>query len=481
MHTSAIASPTSDARVDAAPRPERAPVADRLPRFPLFALAFATFTSVTVEMMPTGLMPLMAPDLGVSDAQIGLLMTIFAFTVVVTSAPLTALTRRIPRHVLLVSVLGLFSLSVLGTALAPSYELVVATRVVTGLGHGLFWAVVASYTALITPKALLTKAISITLGGGGAAFVLGVPIGTALGQLLGWRLAFATLAVIAFVVAVVLWRILPRVNHLDPALYTRPVAIAPGRDAAADGGPGAGGGRGAGALRRPRAVNPRSRTAVLLVTAFTAFTMVGQYAFFSYVSSYALDVSGFPVASLSLVLFAYGVASALGTALTGALWTKRPRTGLYTAFALMLGGVLGLVLFAGNPLASIVPVLMWGLGMGFLPPLMQVRILLASPSSFRDLASAIYSSGFNVGIGGGAFVGGLVLQSAGIREVALFFLAVVSAGIVFAVVLDLLFSRGRRSHDAYERSLAGGAEDARDALEAQPVPVMTQPIRLPLD
>ena len=131
----------------------------RLPLGPLITLAAATFMSITIEMLPTGLMHLMAPDLGVGDAQIGLLMSVFAFAVVLTSTPLTMLLRRVPKRILLVAVLTFFSLSTIMTAVSETYALVLVSRIINGIAHRVFWASVTSYTGSLVRPSQHTKAI----------------------------------------------------------------------------------------------------------------------------------------------------------------------------------------------------------------------------------------------------------------------------------------------------------------------------------
>src|SRR6476660_4927067 len=122
------------------------PGADRaFPWIGLLTLATAIFVLVTSEFLPTGLLPDMARDLDVSQSQVGLLVTIFAATVVIFTAPLAALTHRYSRKWLLIAVLGVFALANVLAAIAPSYELLVGARVLGGLAHGLFWAIAGAY------------------------------------------------------------------------------------------------------------------------------------------------------------------------------------------------------------------------------------------------------------------------------------------------------------------------------------------------
>lgn len=431
----------------------------RLPVVPLIAIAFATFISVTIEMLPTGLMHLMGPDLGVSDAMVGLLMSVFAFTVALTSTPLTHVTRNLPRHTMLIVVLGLFALGAIGTAIAPTYPLVLATRIFTGLAHGLFWAVVASYTALIVPKAILTKGVSITLGGGSAAFVLGVPIGTLLGQFFGWRLTFGVLAALTLLVVIVLWFILPRVDQHDTRFQTTAIKLpeadldadldaVPDAAVRTDTGSIAVQATLTGPINVADVVDPapghqrRSWGAVLLVCALAWVTMTAQYAAYSYISPYALEVIRIPEQYLSLVLFGYGAASAIGTLTTGILWGRRPRIGIAITFVLLLLGV-GIIALVPGIWLSIVAIAIWGVAMGFMPTLLQTRLLLAAPRRIRDVSAALYTSSFNLGIGGGALIGGVLLDSFGLTWLMPFFLVVVGIAFIGALVMDAVAARGR--------------------------------------
>ncbi|TFD83492.1 MFS transporter, partial [Cryobacterium fucosi] len=208
--TAPITLPSSDPS-DGRGRPGQTP--GPFPWVGLIALAAAVFLSVTSEMLPTGLLPDMSRALGVSEAQVGLLVSWFAFTVVLTSTSLAHLTRRLPRHGLIVLVLVVLAVSNVLTAIAPNYAFMVGGRILGGMAHGLFWAVVGAYAAHLVPREQIGRAVAITVAGGTLAFVFGVPLATAAGHLLGWRLSFVALAGLMLVGAVVVWRFLPRVSH----------------------------------------------------------------------------------------------------------------------------------------------------------------------------------------------------------------------------------------------------------------------------
>jgi predicted MFS family arabinose efflux permease len=378
----------------------------------LIALSATVFLSISSEMIPTGLLPEMSESLGVSPSQVGLLVTVFAFTVVLSSAPLTALTRKIPRHTLMVAILAVLGLSNLLTALAPTYELVVATRVLGGLAHGLFWAMVPAYAAHLVDREHLARAVSITLAGGTIALVLGVPLGTVLGQALGWRWAFAAIAFALFlgVLAVIRW--LPPVERDEAA--------------SAD----------AGAKRDP------SILPVGLLCATVAIVMIGNYALYTYIAPYLIDRLGVAPEFLSAVLFAYGAAGALGLLLAGTVFGRHTSTGLVIGLAATAVGV-GVAAVATPVLwVSLGGIVLWGLAFGLVPPLLQTRLLHTASTRIRDTASAFYTTAFNIGIGGGALIGALLLDWRGLAALPLATIALVLVGLL-VVLLTLRISARR--------------------------------------
>ncbi len=387
----------------------------RAPRLPwpgLLMLAAGVFLSITIEMLPTGLLPEMSEGLGVAEPFIGLLMSVFAFTVVITSTPLTALTSRMPRHGLLVIVLVVLGITTLVSAFVPEYWMLVAVRIVGGVAHGLFWAIVAAYASRLVPEGQIGRAVSVTLGGGTLALVAGVPATTVLGQALGWRPVFAIVAGLTLVGALAVWRFLPN------------VAAEPGATAARF-------------RRGDVALGP-----VLLVCGVTAATMLGQYAVFTYVAPLVTDVVGLQAGAVGPLLLVYGVTGALGLVLAGSPLARRADRAMLVA---MGTAVVALVVLGIAPgvVPSIIAFAVWGLAFGAIPPLLQTRLLQATPARQRDAASALYTTAFNVGIGGGALVGAVLFERIGVQS-----LPFVYAAVLVVVALVLVADAVRRARQS---------------------------------
>lgn len=386
-------------------------VARPFPWLGLLVLAAAVFLSVTIEMIPTGLLPDMSSELQVGEPLIGLLVTVFAATVVVLTVPLASLTKRVPRRTLIVISLAALAISCVLTALAPNYGTVLATRILGGAAHGLFWSVVGAYAGHLVPKEQVARAVSLSVAGGSLAFVLGVPLGTALGQAFGWRVAFAGIGMLTLVGALLVWRLLPPVRH-----HAGEADAAPLR------------------LRSDPTFVP-----VIVVCIITAVTMVGAYTFYTYVAPFITVVMGLPSSAISPMLLAYGIAGAAGLVLAGTVLGRRPTVGLTIALAATGIGVAGLAVFAQVPGLGIACFLLWGTAFGALPPLLNTRLLHSASARIRDAAASFYTTAFNTGIGGGALVGAVlynVLGPAGLPWVFVALLVCSTAALVVTALVN---------------------------------------------
>jgi DHA1 family inner membrane transport protein len=383
---------------------------ERFPLFRLLVISGAIFVAVSSEFLPTGLLPDMASDLGVSVSQVGLLVTIFAATVVVSAAPLTALTHRFPRKWLMVAMLGVFAVANLLAALSPNYAALVGTRILGGLAQGLFWAVTGPYASRIVPPRQLSRAMAVTQSGGAAAFVLGVPVGTALGHALGWRLAFAVTGgvIVLFLVLVVV--ALPPVSH-RVELATGEISLPARRDP--------------------------TLPAIVIIGATILLIVGGQNSFYTYIVPWATQFGGIPNGGVGALLFVYGAAGAIGLLIAGLTGDRFPRG----ALLMLTGGVVlsGIVLGtfgADAPLVVVLGVIGWSIAFGGAPVLIQTRMLHSTSLRLRDAASAWTTISFNIAIGGGALIGGLELDRWGLAALPWGEVVLVSLGVVWILATD---------------------------------------------
>jgi MFS transporter, DHA1 family, inner membrane transport protein len=390
----------------------------------LIALSVSTFIYVTTETLPIGLLPLIADDLGTSRSAIGLLVTGYGLVVVLTSIPLTRLTRRLHRRRLLTALLAVFVVATALSALAPGYWLLMGARMVTALSQALFWAVITPAAAGMFRPEVRGRAISLLYAGSSLAALAGVPAGTWLGQQAGWRVAFLALSGVGLLVLVTVATTLPDT---------------PRGESDADRG------------SAPDAARYFS------VVAATALAAAGAFTAFTYISPFLTDVSGFAEASVGGLLLVRGLAGLAGVFLVGFLVTRHAWSTMATVIGVQAVALAGQYALGESQAATVVSLAASGLTLAGLAATLGARVLQVAPGA-SDMAAAGTSTAFNVGITAGALIGGLLLPGAGVRSTALAG-AVLSAA-AFAVVLAepaLSALAGRRRAGASSSS----AESAR--------------------
>jgi len=355
------------------------------PLLVVLALSVGTFSVVTTEMLPIGLLPLIAADLQRSLPGTGLLITVYAVVVLVMSLPLTLLTRRIPRRLLLGGALAVFAISTLASALAPSFGFLLVTRVVTAVSQALFWSIVVSTAVGRFPPDQRSRVVGALFTGSSLAPVVGLPLGTWIGQQAGWRAAFLVMSAIGIATCATVVTALPTIRPEDePA-------------------------------RAGQFPNVR-RYVVLLVV--TALAVTGTLSTYTYIAAHLVQVAGLPAGGLSAVLLLCGGLGILGAVASGTVLQRRPRLTLIVPLAIMTSA-LWLVQLAGTKLAiAVLAFSLLSFASSSFAADLAGRTLLVAPGS-TDLANSGSSSAYNAGIAGGAWIGGLIVAGAGVHATAL--------------------------------------------------------------
>lgn len=364
------------------PADTTAALAHRPPAMPLgglLALATAAFTDVMTDLLPAGSLPQMSRSLHVSETRIGLLVSAFAVASALAAIPVTAAVRGLPRRPVLAAVLAGFAVLDAITAVSSSYPLTFAVRLLAGIMGGTLWSMLAGYAARMVPAASRGRAIAIVLAGITAALSLGLPAGTALADVAGWRAGFASLSVLALLlVAWVRWTVPPVPGQARPGRTSpRQVARQPG-------------------------IRP--------VLAVTLVLLTGHQAMYTYIAPFAAR-SGF--GSTSLVLLVFGTATAGGLAVSGTLADRHLRPVLLAALALIMCAMIALGWCARSPAVLLLAVALWGAAFGGAPALLQTALIDASGPGHADMATSMQTTVYNVGIAAGSVAGGLILQRAG--------------------------------------------------------------------
>jgi DHA1 family inner membrane transport protein len=354
----------------------------------LWALALSAFAIGTTEFVIVGLIPTIAASLGVSVPSAGLLVSLYALGVAVGAPVLTALTGRVPRKHLLLALMVLFTVGNLLAWLAPGYATLMAARVLTGLAHGVFFSIGSTIATGLVSKEKAASAIALMFTGLTVALVTGVPLGTFIGQHVGWQSTFLAVSLLGVVAIIGSALLVPNNIALSkPASMLTQLAV----------------------LRKPR---------LLLVYAMTTLGYGGTFIAFTYLAPILQDVSGFSAASVSLVMLVYGVSVAFGNIWGGKLADKLgPVRALQIVFALLAVVLLALTFTASNMCLALVTVLLWGaVAFGNVPGLQVYVVQRAERDAPQavDVASGLNIAAFNVGIALGAWGGGLIVTHLGL-------------------------------------------------------------------
>ncbi|WP_417826374.1 MFS transporter [Thalassospira povalilytica] len=350
----------------------------------LFALTIAAYAIGTTEFVVVGLLPTVASDLDVTLPMAGLIVSVYALGVTFGAPVLTALTGCMNRKSLMLGLMGLFIIGNGVAALSPSYELLLVARVISAFAHGVFFSVGATIAADLVPEDRRASAIAMMFMGLTVAIVTGVPLGTFIGQLFGWRATFwgvALLGVISFA----------GIALLLPGNLKR--------------------GETAGLGDQVRVLGS---SRLLIVYGMTALGYGGTFVAFTYLSAILQEITGFTESSVSLILIFYGVAIAIGNIAGGKLANRNPVRALTVLFVLQAAV---LVLFSFTAISPVATIVTLG-ALGFLqfanvPGLQLYVVKLAKqhrPGGV-DVASALNIAAFNLGIALGAWIGGHVVAS----------------------------------------------------------------------
>ncbi|ANJ25984.1 MFS transporter [Agromyces aureus] len=372
----------------------------------IVALTLATFLALTTEMLPVGVLPAMGDELGVSASIAGLLVTVYAFMVAVLAVPLTLWTRHLPRKPLLLATLGAYTLGNVVVALAPSFAVVAAGRAIGGIAHALFFSLSIAYGSRLVAPEFTGRALALVTAGASAGFVLGVPLSTSLGTALGWRVAFGVLAIGCAIALVLVAVLLPAVD-VEPA------------------------GDPADPERRAR----RGRLAA--VSTANALVYLGQYTVYTYVAVILL-AAGLAATGVGPVLLVIGALGLAGTWFAGVTLDRRPRASLLLVLAVMVVALVALGFAFPGLIGVLAAIAAWGAAFGAIASSFQTAAIRTRGAT-ADLIGALVNATANIGIGGGAAIGGAVLAGVGLGWVPIVGAVLVVAGLVVVVVARRAF------------------------------------------
>lgn len=383
------------------------------------AVGLATFSVVTTEMLPVGLLTSIAGSLGTSMGRAGLMISLPALLAALFAPLVVMAAGGMDRRRILCGLLALLVLANLASALAPSLIWLLAARVLVGFCMGGIWAIAGGLAARLVPQASMGLATSIIFGGVAAASVLGVPLGALIGDFAGWRWAFGGMAGFSALVL---------------ALH---VAVLPALPAT-----------GSANLRQfsHQLANRRLQAGLAL----TLLLVAGHFMSFTFVRPLLLTVSGFDAQWMSALLLAYGIAGIAGNFLAGIIAARRTVPSLA---AIALGLLLAPVLFLSvgeSPTGGGAVLLVWGLAYGGVSVGLMTWMMQAAPRAV-EIATALYVGVFNIGIALGSWAGGQLVDGWGLHATLWLSGGLAAAALLLSAAMGLV-GTGRKTDWGHQQA-----------------------------
>lgn len=343
---------------------------------PVIGLTFSTFIFNTSEFIPIGLLSDIAGDFGITEANAGMLITVYAWVVALASLPLMLIFAKTENRKLMLSITAIFAASHILSGFAKDFYMLMISRIGVACSHAIFWSIVTPLAVRLAPEGKGSTALSIIVCGSSIAMIIGLPLGRTIGLYLGWRATFLIIAVLAAVILAILAAVLPKMP-----------------------------GDGSISLRKlPALIKSPALLSIYLVT---VVAITGHFTGYSYIEPFLGQVAGLGSNWITIVLTIFGVVGLAGSWIFSRCYDRYRRRFIQFAVAGICIFLLLLHAAALNPVTAVILCVFWGFAINFYNLSFQSEIIRNTPKG-TAVAMSIYSGIYNIGIGGGALIGGYV-------------------------------------------------------------------------
>ncbi|WP_242217618.1 MFS transporter [Bacillus cereus group sp. BfR-BA-01380] len=389
-------------------------------KFPLalFALLISAFAIGTTEFVIMGILPDVANDLHVSLSAAGLLVTGYALGVAIGGPIITAFTGQLPRKKLLFGLMLIFIGGNLLAAISPNYSVLMFARILASFAHGTFFGVGSIVAARLVPREKQASAVAMMFAGLTLANILGVPLGTFIGQMWGWRATFWVVTFLGIVSLIGIIGLVPHIREEKSSNFYQEILV----------------------LRNKQ---------VLLALLMTVLGFGGVFTAFTYITPILTGITGFSASSVTPILLVFGVGMTLGNTIGGKLsdWKLMPSLVGMLAFLAIILAVFTVT--SSFKVATVITVFVWGFASFAIVPAFQIRVLTKAKGS-PNIASAMNISSFNLANAGGAFLGGWIIDNGPGLHAVPWIAALVTVAGLFITLLSWSFDKQESTFTAQQ-------------------------------
>ena len=352
---------------------------------PVLCVTFGAFIFNTSEFIPIGLLGAIGNDFSMSDSEVGVMLTIYAWVVALASLPLMLYFAQSNLKSLMLGVIAVFVLSHFISALSQNFIMLVASRIGVALSHALFWSIASVMAVRAAPKGKQSSALGFVITGSSLAMIVGLPLGRMIGLYVDWRVSFLCIGLVALCVGIAFWRVFPTMpNTQNISLKKLPTLL--------------------------------HNKAFMKICFLTLVFVSGHFSAYTYIEPFLENVAGFRANSVTFILCLFGLMGVVGSVLFARFYER-----FHLAFVrLSLFGLgfsmLLLYVVSESSVATTLLCAIWGLCFMLFGVIFQSQVIAAVPNA-TAVAMSIFSGIFNVGIGSGALIGGLAYTHFGIESI----------------------------------------------------------------
>lgn len=344
---------------------------------PLIGMTISAFLVNTSEFMPIGLLTDISKDFNITAAQAGVMITAYSWTVTLLSLPLMLVACKIKPKKLLLGTLTVFAVCQVLSVISIGFPFLVASRIGVACAHSIFWSIASPFAVRVVSKDHQAKALSAIVTGTAFAMVLGMPLGRMIGLQIGWRMTFLCVGVISMIVIAYLLFVFPKIENSESFSVSQLPEL----------------------LKNSK---------LMIIYMITFLFATGYYTAYSYVEPFLQKVAGFSSNLVTITLMLFGIAGLLGSYLFSKFYEDHHFVFVQTVLFGFVGALAILYPASINMYTIILVCAVWGIAAMAFQVCFQAQIIGCVSTAASSVAMAIFSAIFNLGIGSGTGIGGMV-------------------------------------------------------------------------